>query len=99
MSPFRKKSAFEVDVGDAIDTWGDTVMRVAQRVTGNTADAEDVFQTVFMRLFKSKDRIESEEHLKAWLIRVAINCCYDVLRKRRPTSVLDEETAIVEDEG
>ena len=30
MSPFRKKSAFEVDVGDAIDTWGDTVMRVAQ---------------------------------------------------------------------
>lgn len=73
-------------------------MRVAQRVTGNTADAEDVFQTVFMRLFKSKDRIESEEHLKAWLIRVAINCCYDVLRKRRPTSVLYEETSIVEDE-
>lgn len=98
MSLFKRKSAYEVDVGEAIDTWGDTVMRVAHRGMGNIADAEDVFQTVFMRLLKSKSRIEDEEHLKAWLIRVTINCCYDELRKRRPTSVLNEASAVVEDD-
>ncbi|WP_241156475.1 MULTISPECIES: RNA polymerase sigma factor [unclassified Adlercreutzia] len=98
MSLFNRKSAYDVDVDEAIDVWGDTVMRVAQRLTGNTADAEDVFQTVFMRLLRSKVRIESDEHLKAWLIRVTVNCCYDVLRKRRPTAILDEESAITRDE-
>ena len=95
VSPFKKKSAYEVDVGKAIDTWGDTVMRVAHRYMGNVPDAEDVFQTVFMRLFKSEVHITDEEHLKAWLIRVTINCCYDELRKRRPTTVLEETSAIM----
>lgn len=98
MSLFKRKSAYEVDVGKAIDMWGDTVMRVAHRCMRNVPDAEDVFQTVFMRLLKSKAAIDSEEHLKAWLIRVTTNCCYDELRKRRPTAILDEASAIIEDE-
>ncbi|MEF9877356.1 MAG: sigma-70 family RNA polymerase sigma factor [Gordonibacter sp.] len=98
MSLFKRKRIYEVDVGEAIDAWGDTVMRVAHRCMGNVTDAEDMFQTVFMRLFKSKARIKDEEHLKAWLIRVTINCCYDELRKRRPTSVLHEASAVAEDD-
>lgn len=98
MNLFKRNSAYEVDVGEAIDTWGNTVMRVAHRCMGNVQDAEDVFQTVFMKLLKSKKQIANEEHLKAWLIRVTINCCYDEMRKRRPTSVLCEASAVTEDE-
>lgn len=98
VSLFKRKSTYEVDVSEAIDTWGDTVMRVAHRCMGNVPDAEDVFQTVFMRLLKSKSRIDDEEHLKAWLIRVTINCSYDELRKRKPTSALHETSVVFEDE-
>ena len=90
----KKKSDYKVDVGEAIDIWGNTVMRLAHRHMGNIPDAEDVFQTVFMRLFKARHTINDAEHLKAWLIRVTINCCYDELRKRRPTSMLEETSAI-----
>lgn len=38
-------------------------------------EADDVFQEVFLKLFRYKDSIQSEEHLKAWLIRVTINQC------------------------
>lgn len=96
MRLFKREGGHEVDVGEAIDVWGDTVMRVAHRIMGNVPDAEDVFQTVFMRLLKSNARIEDEEHLKAWLLRVTINCCYDELRKRKPTCVLDEASAVTE---
>lgn len=96
MGLFKKERAYEVDVGKAVDVWGDTVMRVAHRIMGNVSDAEDVFQTVFLRLCKSRTRIENEEHLKAWLIRVTINCCYDELRKRKPTCTLDEESIVAD---
>lgn len=54
----------------------DTVWRIALSITKNQYDAEDVFQDVFVRLVDSISRIESEEHLKAWLIRVTTNRCY-----------------------
>ncbi len=98
MSPFkrRREGSFEVDVCEAVDVWGDTVLRMAARYMGNRHDAEDVFQTVFMRLLKFKDKIADEDHLKAWLIRVTLNCCYDELRKRRPTAELEESDAVEE---
>ena len=45
-----------------------------------TADAEDVVQDVFEKLLRYEGRFESEEHLKAWLLRVAINRCRDITR-------------------
>lgn len=74
--------------------WGDTVLRLATSRMGSVADAEDVFQTVFMRLLQSRERFTDDEHLKAWLLRVTINCCNDVHRspwsKRR--AELDDAT-------
>ena len=45
-----------------------------------TADAEDVVQDVFEKLLHYEGCFESEEHLKAWLLRVAINRCRDLTR-------------------
>lgn len=59
------------------------VIRAAYRVTGNVADAEDVLQTVFLRLTR---REEDEAFLKnagAYLHRAAVNCAIDMLRSRQ----------------
>ena len=55
------------------------------------ADAEDVTQDVFEKLLNYTGRFESEEHLKAWLLRVAINRCRDITRAaRQKDTELDE---------
>lgn len=58
------------------------VFRVAYRITGNAADAEDVSQTVFLRLYRraSADELENEE---SYLRRAAINAALDVIRSRQ----------------
>ena len=57
-----------------IDKYGDMVYRVAVSATGRREDAEDVFQEVFLRLVRYRHKLSSEEHLKAWLLRVTVNC-------------------------
>jgi RNA polymerase sigma factor (sigma-70 family) len=58
----------------------------------NYADTEDIFQTVFLKYVLSSVLFESEEHEKAWLIRVTINACKDLLKSffRNHTVSLDE---------
>ncbi len=56
-----------------IKSYGDTVYRVAYSYTRNRADSEDIVQDTFVKLLKSDKSFESEEHIKAWLIRVAVN--------------------------
>jgi len=63
----------ETIVESAIRDYGNTVLRVAASVTGNKADAEDVFSDVFFGLYKHNGSFASPQHMKAWLIRVAIN--------------------------
>ena len=54
---------------------GDMVLRLAMANTGNRADAEDVFQEVFIRLIRSIEKIQDEDHLRYWLIRATVNRC------------------------
>lgn len=56
----------------------DTVYRLALARTKTPEHAEDVTQDVFLRLLQSGKKFESEEHLKAWLIRVTINRTKDL---------------------
>ena len=62
---------------EAMDAWGDVVYRVALAQTGSPSDADDVFQDVFMRLLEHDTAFESDEHLKAWLLRVTVNDAFD----------------------
>lgn len=68
-----KRQTAESLTEQALETWGPTVFRVALGQTGSPADAEDICQEVFLRLLKSTTKFSSEEHLKAWLIRVEID--------------------------
>ena len=73
------------------------VFRTAQRITGSAADAEDVLQTVFLRLVKTPEAYDLSRNPEAYLSRAAINASLDLLRSRsRSKSVAlddaDEET-------
>lgn len=93
-----KRQTAESLTEQALENWGPTVFRIALGQAGSPADAEDICQEVFLRLLKSTTKFSSEEHLKAWLIRVAINCSHDVLRSRsrHGAAPLDDHLAEVE---
>jgi RNA polymerase sigma-70 factor (ECF subfamily) len=71
------------------------VFRTAYRITGNAADAEDVLQTVFLRLLRRGSDADPLENHESYLRRAAINAAVDVIRSRQadPTVPLPEETS------
>ena len=68
------------------------VYRIAYRYVKNSIDTDDVFSEVFLAYFKKERVFESEEHRKAWLIRVTINCAKDFLEQRSNLQQIHEET-------
>ena len=58
------------------------VFRTAHRITGSAADAEDVLQTVFLRLVKGREDYDLSQNPEAYLSRAAINASLDLLRGR-----------------
>lgn len=65
-----------------VETYGDMLYRVAYQYTRNRSEAEDITQDVFVAMLK-KMPFKSEEHLKAWIIRVAINKSINYLKSNR----------------
>ena len=59
----------------------DRIFRTAYRVTGSTADAEDVLQTVFLRIVRTGESV-APENPAAYFTRAAINASLDLLRHR-----------------
>lgn len=70
----------EQEANRAIERYADTVRRICMIHLKNHADTEDIFQNVFLKYVLSTTVFESEEHEKAWFIRVTINACRDLLR-------------------
>lgn len=70
--------------------YSDTIVRIAFQYTKNKHDSEDIMQSVFLSLLKVSF-FNTEEHLKAWLIRVTINKCKNFLKsvRKRPTVPFD----------
>lgn len=70
----------EEDASRAIAQYADMVRRICLVHLKNESDTEDIFQTVFLKYVLHAAPFESQEHEKAWLIRVTINACRDLLR-------------------
>ena len=91
----------EEEANRAIERYADTVRRICMVHLKNYSDTEDIFQTVFLKYVLYPEPFESEEHEKAWIIRVTINACKDLLKSffRSRTTSLDtlKETAQVPD--
>lgn len=76
----------------------DTVYRTAFSLCKAHSTAEDVVSDVFYKCFTCRNIPEGDEHIKAWLIRVTINCCKDIFKSFRFRNVvsLDEEQLVYE---
>ena len=68
------------------DKYKNTVYSVIFNYVKNTDDTNDLHQDVFISLLNSDMEFEGEEHIKAWLIRVAANKCKNFLRSRKHIS-------------
>ena len=76
-----------------LDTYGDTILRYAYSYLHNRSDTEEVLQDTLIQFLKTRPVFESDEHEKAWLLRVAGNLCKNRLKYNslRQTDELREE--------
>lgn len=91
----------EQEVNRVIEQYADTVRRICFVHLKNKEDTEDIFQTVLLKYILYSGSFENENHEKAWIIRVTINCCKDLLKNifRKTTVALDviNEEAVTDD--
>ena len=84
----------EQEVNRALERYADTVRRLCMIHLKNHADTEDIFQNVFLKYVLREEPFESEEHEKAWFIRVTINACRDLLRSLLRTRTVSLEEVL-----
>lgn len=77
----------------AIELYADTVLRLCTLYLKNHSDTEDIFQTVFLKYALHDRPFESAEHEKAWIIRVTVNACKDLLKSFFRSRTVPLETA------
>lgn len=87
------------DIEAVYDMYADMLYRLSLSYLQNTEDAQDAVQDVFIKYATASDIFKDEEHKKAWLIRVTVNCCNDMLRRRklRTHASLDEISETIAD--
>lgn len=82
----------EEEAGRAIEQYADMVRRICMIHLKNCEDSEDIFQTVFLKYVLRSEPFDSPEHEKAWIIRVTVNACRDLIKSffRSRTVSLDQ---------
>lgn len=70
-----KGEGMRFDIDEIFERYKDHIFAIGFNYFKNSIDADDVVQEVFYKLYKSSKDFESEDHLRNWLIRVAINEC------------------------
>ena len=82
----------EAEANRAVALYADRVRRICFMHLKNYSDVEDVFQEVFLKYILYEKPFESDAHEKAWLIRVTVNNCKDILKsffRRKVYSIED----------
>lgn len=91
----------DVDLESVIDRYSDMLYKICFLILKNEQDTKDVLQETFLIYYTKKPKFESEEHKKAWLIKVSQNKCKEFLRfhKRHAALPLEdmEETLVITD--
>jgi RNA polymerase sigma-70 factor (ECF subfamily) len=69
------------------------IYNLAYRMLGTRDDAHDATQEAFLACYRNLGRFRGDSAFGTWLHRIALNACYDALRRRRPAVSLDQEDA------
>jgi RNA polymerase sigma-70 factor, ECF subfamily len=88
-------SAFE----ELVRRYDRNVFRIAQHITQNREDAEDVVQDAFLKAYGNLQQFQGQSKFYTWLVRIAVNEALMKLRRRRPERMvsLDEDVKTEED--
>ena len=65
--------------------------RTAYRMVKNDADALDIVQDAFIRIFNSFTKFRNEANVQTWMYRIVMNLCYDYFRKRKKVLFVSEK--------
>ena len=70
------------------ETYADAILRLSYTYLKNTHDAQDICQTVFVKLLAEPREFDSPDHERAYILRMAANACKDLLKRpwRRRTA-------------
>ena len=71
----KLKANEQKEYQEIVEKYSNMVYRLSYFYTNSKYDADDIYQDVFLKYLQNKKQFENEEHKKAWLIRVTINCC------------------------
>ena len=63
-----------------VETYADLILRLSYTYLSHTQDAQDICQTVFLKLLEKAPAFASRDHEKAWIIRTTVNTCKDLLK-------------------
>src|SRR5215472_8843481 len=63
--------------------WEGPIQRLCERMTGDAHAAEDLAQETFVRVFAGRKEYQPDGKFSTWLWRIALNLCYDELRRRQ----------------
>ena len=94
---FLARRAAKADPGawdEIIERYGERIYNLAYRFTGSPAEAEDLTQDIFLKLYRNLDRYRGDVPLMAWALRLSRNLCIDHYRhhraRRQAETVSDE---------
>ena len=68
----------------------DALFRAAKAILRSDEDAEDAVQEAICTAFAAREQLRDPSRFKAWMLRIVVNQCYELCRKRRPTVDLDQ---------
>lgn len=93
-----KPNTLKPDIGTLYEVYSDMLFRVAMAELQCESDASDAVQDVFVKYITSPPAFADEEHQRAWFLRVTVNTCHDMLRKRKVRRLHVEKTAVTSDD-
>ena len=68
---------------DLVAAYDSQVMNLAISIVGRGEDAADVYQEIFIKVFKALKNFRFQSEFKTWLYRITVNTCYTMIRKRQ----------------
>ncbi|WP_313577954.1 RNA polymerase sigma factor [Lacrimispora sp.] len=100
MQEALRSAQINKQAGRLMESYGNSVLRLAYSYLHNMSDAEDVLQDTLIQFLRTQPQFETTEHEKAWFLRVAINISKNKItyNKIRKTDELSETLAVAETE-
>lgn len=77
------ESLTEKKFSEIVEAHADAIFSLSRHILRNKEDAEDAVQETFLKVYRHYHQFEASRSLKNWITAITVNCCCDILRKRK----------------